>query len=203
MKVRDVRGEARSRGRPSPESWAFWACETTRQYSRLLTALEFSLLVQAPGTCFYTWVEWGAAYRRTMVSPWPNEHSQRTGPPSSANHFSLPKGKTVSPSEFRTRDLSIPSPTLCRCATLALQSTGWYWSAPDRWGFRRELSLSIIRRPHPYRTADGSILEPSKNIDFHKSPVPILNSEAIYNDRIFNIHLKMPRADFCKLGFYW
>ena len=59
-KVGGVRYEARSRGRSSPDSSAFWACETSRRQSRLLPGLQFPPPLQTPGTRFYTWVEWGA-----------------------------------------------------------------------------------------------------------------------------------------------
>ena len=44
-------------------------------------------LVSLPSqdTRFYTWVDWGAPYERTVVRARPNEHYQRTGPPSSAD----------------------------------------------------------------------------------------------------------------------
>ena len=71
-KVGGTRYEARSRGRSFPDTLAFWACETPRRYSRLLPGLQFPPPVKAPGTSFYTWVQWGAPYGRTVVKarPW-------------------------------------------------------------------------------------------------------------------------------------
>ena len=90
-KVGGTRYQAHSR--VSPDTLAFWTCETPRQWSRLLLGLQFPPLVQAPDTRFYTWVEWGAPYGRTVVRAQPNEHSQRAGPPSNADLISLPKEK--------------------------------------------------------------------------------------------------------------
>ena len=47
--------------------------------------------------------------------------------PSELGHLTVPinvpKGKPVGQSEFRTRDLSAPGHTLCRCATLVRQES--------------------------------------------------------------------------------
>ena len=57
----------------------------------------FPPAVQAPGTRIYTWVEWGAPYGRTVVRVRPNQHSQRIGPPSSADWFPCQREKTSLP----------------------------------------------------------------------------------------------------------
>ena len=76
-------------------------CEEKRErQSRLLPRLQFPPLVQAPGTGFYTWVEWGTTYERTVLRARPNEHSKRTGPPSSADKFPCLMEKPVGSSEF-------------------------------------------------------------------------------------------------------
>ena len=55
------------------------------------------------------------------------------------------KEKPDGTSEFRTRDLSIPSPTLCRCATLARQWIGASWKEKQRGAVRT--SFAFIARP--------------------------------------------------------
>ena len=60
-----------------------------------------------------------ADYWRTVVRARPIEHSLRTGPTMPINSL---RGNLFGTSEFRTRDLSAPSHTLCRCATLARHS---------------------------------------------------------------------------------
>ena len=79
-----------------------------RNAQTILFGPQFSPLVQAP--VFYTWVEWGAPYGRTVVSARPNEHFQQSGPPKSADWFPCLRENPDGTREFRTRDLSIPSP---------------------------------------------------------------------------------------------
>ena len=100
-----------------PTSWLFWACEMPRRQS-LLPGLQFPPPVEAPGTRFYTWVEWGAPYGRTVVRARPNEHSQWTGPPSNADLVSLPKGNT----RWNKR---VPNPLDPESYALPMRHTGW------------------------------------------------------------------------------
>ena len=53
-KVGVIRYEARSRGRLSPDTLAFWACGTSRRWSRLLPGLQFPPLVRTLCTRFHS-----------------------------------------------------------------------------------------------------------------------------------------------------
>ena len=67
-------------------------------------------------------LEWsGAPYGRTMMRARPMSTTSELGHLEMPIQFPCLREKLDRTSEFRTWDLSIPSPTLCRCATLA----GW------------------------------------------------------------------------------
>ena len=86
-KVGGVRYKARSRGRSSPDTLAFWACETPRRYSRLLPGFKKAIMLlillhnrrylSIKLSLIYCWniyttkMQWGIAARsRTMWSNW-------------------------------------------------------------------------------------------------------------------------------------
>ena len=149
-KVGGIRYKARSRGRSSPDTLDFWACE--REPTTAWTAV--SSPSRSTRYAFFTRVEWGARYGRTVVRARPNEHSQRIGPPSSVDSFPCLREKPDATSEFRSRDLSIPSPTLCRCARLG--AMGRFLNP----GYRKTWDKKLCQLTH--ERADGWMCQPMR-----------------------------------------
>ena len=98
-----------------------------RQKSKLLPELQFSLLVQTPGTSFLQLSELGMPWGPTVVRAQLKVHSQQhsihqnkqTGLHSSIDKFScLAKGKPVMAQEFPIWDLLAQTSELCNCTTL-------------------------------------------------------------------------------------
>ena len=90
-----------------PTTWLFDPAK--RPDDRADYCLDWCFLPQCKHQVLvFTRMEWGApygrTYGRTVVRDRPNEHFQRTGPPSNADLISLPRGKP-SRLKVRTRDL--------------------------------------------------------------------------------------------------
>ena len=94
-----------------PAAWIFEPAK--RSYDRADYCLDCSFLPQWKHRVLVFTLECsGARPMGEVVRARAKEHSQRTGPPSDADLISLRRGKPNGTSEFRTRDLSIPSFTL-------------------------------------------------------------------------------------------
>ena len=104
IKEKEVEGrryEARHCGHSSADSLAL-SLRNAQTIEQLLLGLQFSSLVRTPSPRFYSWVDWGARSSRNLVRHRPEEHFQKTGPPSSAVYIPCLKENPVGPDEVRT-----------------------------------------------------------------------------------------------------